>query len=671
LNGERLKPEFLGARSKRCEVRVALEEGWNCFCGHVEFLTQAEFYDGVFGWPREAGLVLAAGPEGGEVGRFRLSPLVKPEEVGMWLDQGRPVEREGWVRCMGNPDRLTPARVMAWRRLKGTVLRDRIYGPGVDGEAAAGGHLWVFDFSEEFVGHVALDVEGPAGMVVDLAYDEWLRPDGLVDLYRTNPFVNTAERFILRGGRQTVRTLNVRGGRFLQVAVTPPDGAARMEGRARLHGVWVDEVRSLSRGEATFGCGDEELERIWEASVQTVVASAEDGYSDSPWRERGTYVGDFGVNQAIHQLFCADFSVPRRGLRVFAQAQLENGQIPAVAPAHHRKPHEDFTLIWILALHDHWSLTGDVGVVEELWPAVERVWGSKAWVTGPEGLWSSETHNLFVDWGIELAERGGWANAVINAFRVAALDRSAELAAVTGRERRAGELRMEAELVRRAFSRVLWREDERRFAAFVNEQGQRAESTAIHGNALAWAFGIGSAAQREQVQQYVLARLERNFDLGLERGLFGGHLELYFWSYVLPVLAEQGFHQAAVRWIRQHWGYATEDGFGTLPECFCRKNSGEGSKCHSWSGFPAVFLTRYLLGLRQARRGDPNEWVLDPLPVEGLDWAEGCQPHADGMIRVAWERTLDGRIEARVEAPESVRVRVLAGRARVPTVASV
>lgn len=661
LNGQRLNPEFRGTQSKRCQVKITLNSGWNCLCGAVEFLTQAEFYDGLFGVPRKAEIVVASEPSHKARGRFRLSPLIPATALNDWLRQGHPVEREGWNACSGDPDRLTPARVMAWRRVGPSAQRNLPYPDGCKGVVSPEGYLWVFRFPEEFVGHVTLDLEGPSGAVVDVAYDEWLREDGLVDIYRTNPFVNTAERFILRGGRQTVRTLNVRGGRFLQVVVSPAAGASTLGEEARLHAATVTDVRSLKRAESCFHCGDTGLEKIWDASVQTLVASAEDGYSDSPWRERGTYIGDFCVNQGIHHLLSSDLRMARRGLRLFAQAQLPNGQLAPVVPAHHRKPHEDFTLIWMLALFDHWALTGDIALVEELWPTVERIWASDQWLEETECLWSTNQHNLFIDWGVNIAERTGYANAVINAFRVGALDRSAALASVIGRAEQATRFQEEAERVRSAYARLLWMEKEGRYGAFIDEQGQIAESAAVHANLLAWVFQIGTEVQRERVRDYLFKRLDQNFDLGLSQGQFGGQIELYFWSFLLPALAERGFQNEAIRWVRQHWGYVTEDGFGTLPECFCRKNVGVGSRCHSWSGYPAVFMSRYLLGLRQARPGTTREWVLDPLSIEGINQASGVQPVADGVIRVGWTRRADGRLEATVEAPPSVTVSVRQG----------
>lgn len=655
FNTEKLSPAFNGTRSKRSQVRIDLQEGFNCLCGHLQFLTPAEFYDGVFGLPRTAGLKLVSAPAHHAGGRFRLSPLVREVEVPEWIKDGQPVDRAGWLTCGGIPERLTPARVMAWRRVAEKADRDLSLPREGESFADPAGHLWVFRFPEEYVGHIVVEVEGSPGSLVDVAYDEWLREDGLVDLYRTNPFVNTVERFILRGGRQTLRTLNVRGGRFLQVAMVPGHGKVRLGQPSRLLDVRVEDVRSLERGQSGLWVGDAQLEAIWEGCVRTLIGSAEDGYSDSPWRERGTYIGDLYVNQLVHHLLSADLSLARRSLRLFAEAQLPSGQLPAVAPAHHRVPHEDYTLIWLLALYDHWALTGNQGLVKEMWGAVERIWSSPVWQSNEEGLWSGDDLNQFVDWGVIPDERLGQANAILNALRIAALERCATLAEIIGHTARADAFRQEAQHVRSAFARVLWLEDEGRYAASLAE-GEKGRSIGLHGNLLAWAFRIGTDEQLERLRRYLFRRLEKNLVHGLAAGQFSGYAELYFWSFLLPALAERGYQAEAVGWIRQHWGFALDADLGTMPECFCQKDQGNGTKCHSWSGFPAVFLHRYLLGLRQLRPGDPNTWILDPLPVPGFDRAEGVQAHASGWIRVAWERKPDGQLMTKIEVPASVCV---------------
>jgi hypothetical protein len=665
LNGAALDCAGWPGRGQRTEKTVRLRAGWNRLSGHLEFLTQSEFWDAVFGLPAGAGLRVAARPADGVAAKFLLAgERVPKERLGEWLGaDGTPVEREGWRENAGEAAALTPARVMAWQNVdESTVRRDRPYAEvaGELGLAARRGSVWVLDFGREVLGHLELEIEGPAGRVVDVGYDEWQQPNGLIDLYRTNPYVNTVERYVLRGGRQVITGLNPRGGRFVQVVVYPETGDDT--GAARLLGLAVRETKTLSPGEAAFAAGgDAELAAIWRAGVDTLIGSTEDAYSDSPWRERGTYIGDFTVNQQVQRLVTADLRVARRALRVFAQAQLENGQLPMVAPAFHRKAHEDFSLIWVLGVWEHWAMTGDETVVAEVWPAIERLWKSPAWRPGADGLWAGEGLALFIDWGVVMAERGGQANGVLNAFRILALEKAAALAGVLGKTDRSRELAAEAGRVREAFARVFWREEAGCYAAYVDANGRKAESTAAHANVLAWVLRIGTEERQARVEAWLWRFLAGNFELGNAGGQWAGHIELYFFRFLLAEMAERGLGKRALGLVRRHWGPLVADRFGTLPECFCRFEKSVGSRCHSWSAHASVWLTQWVLGLRQETPGDADRWVLAPALIEGIERAEGVIPHARGLIRVRWERGKDGRLETSVEAPDGVKVACRAG----------
>lgn len=653
LNGKEITPPAWTGRGMRHPVRMDLMEGDNELCGWVGLLASTDGWDAVIGIPRIAGL------EMGEEG-FRISPLIGDHELAAWLVDGRAVQSAAWGQETGDGERLTPARRMAWLRMdERAASRDLKASDAPVFLAGPSGHVWSFDMGTEFVGHVEVEVEGAEGQVLDIGFDDWRGPDGRIDLYRTNPFVHSAERYILRGGRQRILGLNPRGGRFIEAVIHPAPGGER----ARLLALRIRDTRTLAKGKASFSAdGDPRLQRIWNASVETLIGSTEDAYSDSPWRERGTYIGDFSVNQLIHPLVSAEMRIPKRALRVFAQAQREDGQLPAVAPAHHRQPHEDFTLIWLIALWEHWALTGDYGVVHELWPTVERIWRSPTWKADGDGLWAGEGTNVFLDWGVIKAERGGTANATLNAFRIAALEKSADLAARMGLRDRAEEWTAEAHRLREVFARVFWMDTEKRYAAYRGADGTLAQTPAMHANALAWAFEIGSEDQVDEVERYLFALLDTNFERGNATGQWGGHLELYFFRFVLEPMAERGHGARALDLIRRHWMPLLDGGYTTLPECFCRLHEGTGSRCHSWSAHPAAWLTRWVLGLRQAEPGRTDRWIVDPLVLAGIVGAKGNMPHAAGQIEVQW-RYEAGTLRASIVAPPGVEVR--AGRAEV------
>ena len=172
---------------------------------------------------------------------------------------------------------------------------------------------------------------------------------------------------------------------------------------------------------------------------------------------------------------------------------------PPCAPSWLRRPHEDFTLIWILSLRDFWAATGETELIESLWPTLLNIWKSPAW--GPEeaGLWGTAGKHLFIDWGVLRQERGGRANAVLNLLRFGALKASAELAGALDLEPAAEAFRLQAARVEAAILDLLWIEEQGRLAPFLGGL-----SPGLHANILALAFEAGSPSQR----QGILAHLE-------------------------------------------------------------------------------------------------------------------------------------------------------------------
>ena len=657
LNGTALETVPHPILGNRHDATLNLKTGWNHLTGVVEFLTAAEFWSFLIGLPKAAHLELRARADELETAAFMLSPLVSRNAIDLtWSTDPCSLPPEGWRQVVGDPLLVCPARLTAWDRPLGGAIHDRSYADLASvADIRGAGHVWVFKFKGGALGHVTLDLDAPAGTVVDVGFDDWLRPDGLIDLYRSNPFINSVERVILKGGRQQVQLFHSRGGTFIQVTVRLPVTGAH-PGKARLHGVAVLQTKTIPVVLGDFHASDSAFDAIWRAAVETLSASTEDSYADSPWRERGTYLGDSYVNMLLHPLLHHDLTLARRVVRLFAQTVTVDGQMLGAVPSCLAFSHEDFTLIWVLLLHTYWSVTGDKALVEELWPAVQSVLAGRKFAVHSSGLWNADRCRQFIDWGVVKEEREGAANAVLNAFRIGALDGAAELAKVIDRDDDGVLLHSEGQALRQAYSETLWLQDTGRFAAGLAPDGPM-RSTAFHANILAYLFRIGTLEQQEQVERYVIGRAKVNYELGLAGGGGAGHAELYFLAYLLPALGEHGQFDLGESLIKEHLGTIIKTGYSTLPECFSTPSRRNGSWCHSWSGYPAVYLTRYMLGLRQTTKGNPDHFILQPLVSGHITQASGRVPHAKGLINVAWTRTGAGLV-FKVDAPEGVVLEV-------------
>ena len=643
LNGQPVTINYPDRLGNHGECLIELQEGWNFLAGRLEALLDHWSY--LLGLPRESGATLHASPDPACVETFALSGLLPVKSIlpcpATPSDYTIP---EDWNSAVSDLHRITPARLVAWESPSAeSIGRDLPYNR-LDEVATHSAHsaVWAFDFGDEYYGHPVLEVEAPAGSLLDVAYDDWKRADGCVNLYQSNPFTDAADRFFLQGGRQRIEVLNPRGGIFLQAVLRIPEGSPPVT--LALHDVAIRRRTTLNSCEGSFASGDDVLDWAWRTSVHTLQCSTDEAYADCPWRERGSYIGDSLVNFHLHRLITSELSVARHTFQNFGLAQLPNGQLACCAPSWLTRPHEDFSLIWIQAVRDFWAYTGDAGFAADQWPVIQRILASPSWETDESGLWNTTGMRCFIDWGVLASEREGAGNAVINIFRIEALRATAELASVLGHASDAIRYTAEAKQTAAALIDHLWFETEGRFNACIG-----ADTPAIHANILALRYGIGPA---DRILSYLEPRLRANFQHGSQGPHFSGYFELYFFYYLLPALAHHNRVELAETLIHEHYGFIKSLGYPTLPEHFNSAAKGQGSCCHSWSGAPAIFATEHILGLRLATPGHPDHWLLDPV-ASSHPQAEGSLPHPRGQIRVFWQRQGD-RIAAQASLPPEV-----------------
>jgi hypothetical protein len=629
--------------------RLCLNEGWNYLTGLFEVLE--EQWDFLFGISAGVGLRIATQPEEGAPCAFMRSTVGEKERIQSERDSKAPEDWcPSWQVESGLCDAITPSRRMAWLR-SASPRRDvhlKSDGSSFPLRVEAPYTLISFDFEALYFGQLELRIKAPRGTVIDVAYDDWQREDGCVGLYQSNPFVHSADRYIAAGGGETILGLNPRGGRYLQLVIEMPADAAP-GAVVTVEQVSILRHTILENGTASFQCGIEIIDWAWETSRRTLVSSANETYNDCPWRERGCYLDDTWISMQIQACLSGDLSVAKRCLELFAQAQSANGQFPACVPASLEQEYADFSLIWVLALHDYWRFTGDLEFVRQNSTAIVKLITSLSWNYSRDGLLDGHEVDLFVDWGIPKSERKGAGNTVLNIYFYAALKAAFRLLEAAGSFHKSllrfigGEL----DRMRRVICEKLWIAGEGRFAASLEESG-----LALHANVLALQHDLG---HKNQVLDYLRPHLKANFRAATTQELHTGYLELAYFSKLLPSLAESGECALAEHLIKQHYGYVMENGFLTLPETMNAARTKQGSSCHSWSGSVLCYASRYILGLRPANVGAPDQMCFHPLTSSEIAGARGVVAHPLGDVEIVWERRAD-TIFAEIRAPKDLRI---------------
>ena len=189
LNDVPLEIRYTGRLGNHGESTVELREGWNFLGGNYEILTDQWSF--LVGLPIESGATLHARPDLFCEESFAFSgPLAARETPSYPASTKSYFQPHGWTAVSSDLNAVTPARMTAWDTpVETKVVRDQPYKDLSKYKTqAAHTAIWAFDFGDEYYGQPYLDVEAPVGTTLDVAYDDWSRADGCVNLYNSNPF---------------------------------------------------------------------------------------------------------------------------------------------------------------------------------------------------------------------------------------------------------------------------------------------------------------------------------------------------------------------------------------------------------------------------------------------------------------------------------------------------
>lgn len=489
------------------------------------------------------------------------------------------------------------------------------------------GAYLILDFERAVCGGLELDVEGPAGTIVDIAYDETVL-DRRVNPRAVNPngsVYRFADRYVLREGRQQISgRLHDRGFRLAQLVFR------RFPGTVTIHGVAAEDRVYPVPLEGRFECDDPYLNRLWEKSVATIRACSMDLFVDCPWREQTLWLDDYFQENLFYFTITADARFPARNLRVSADGVLSTGQFPGRYPSSRELLLPVTSANWVMVLSDYYHRTGDLELVTELIPYVDGVIGLYESWQDPDSLVAdrSDMWNL-IDWGYEISgvQLGG-KTAPLNMTIAATCKLASNLHAALGHADRATQLSARAREIVAALEQTLWDDDARRFRdCTAPGDGRQTASQIPH--ALAVYYDLLDHDKREAALDVLTATdvVEAEYSYQL---------------FVLEALARCGRPDHALSIIRERWRNMVESDSPTLWEVEDGKSAmtGCGSLCHGFSCAPLVFMQAVILGVRPMQPGFV-EFAVAPQQL-GLQHAKGAVPTPHGLIHMEWTARASG-----------------------------
>lgn len=491
----------------------------------------------------------------------------------------------------------------------------------------------IYDFGKEIDGFGWIDVEGNSGAIVDLVYGELLTA-GRVQAMRQG--THSADRYILREGRQRHQVYDWKGFRYLQLTfrnLTRP---------LTLHGVGATFCTYPVEHLGKFQSSDSRLNAIWETGAYTQQLCMHDRLMDCPWREQAQWLGDGRIQLLVIQNAFGDPRIQRKFLEDFAHSQRENGIIPGVSCCLNESLDiVDYALWWMVALHDVAISEDNPEWVREMLPYGEKLMAFFEPYVNGDGLIEHMPGWILIDWA-PLGRAG--CIAPLNAIYYEALRCAERLNQWAGLPREADRHRLAAERIEQSFHRVFWSEEAGFYRDCVADNDPVATArTSQHTQAMAVVSGLSRVDNRD-----LLGRTLQDKSLAQAAPFFS--------FYLLEALGSVGMAAEALDFIRNKWGAMIEAGATTFwEEWQYQATYRDGfwaarprSLCHAWSAAPTAWLSRYLLGIRQETPDGPLLFAPNPC---GLAVIEGSVPTRYGVIAVAWSCE-GGSFQAELTMPE-------------------
>lgn len=525
---------------------------------------------------------------------------------------------------------------------------------------------WMVDAGVDLAGWVRLKVHGLArGDVVSIRYDERIRPDGhptervprvkgrlwpdharVIDCYvKSTPSDDVLpggafqmDRFVATGNAEDTYEPRFTYNGFRYVWVRG------VKGELTAADVEVCEVQTDFSSVASFRCSDSVFNRLMAMAERAYRSNFTTGIpTDCPQREKNGWCGDALLASEYAQYQFDNTAAYRNVMRVWADAQREDGALPGIVPTSHwgysgawkgrgYGPHACGIvayLPWMLYVYQDDATT--FGTVYE---TVFRYLDYVRTDVGEDGLVLQGLR----DW---MAPRSDTPAAFLATSAYCGMLRIARrMAEVRGDAVRVAAMSEEYARTRTAFNCAFYRGNG------IYDRGQQTAQ------AIAITYGLAETSEIPQVSERLVERVKKD-GIRINYGVFGS-------KHVLRALSESGRTDLAYAMLvsRQEPSPVAswlEKGATSLWEDWT-----EGfSRNHVMFGDFACWAYQYLAGIRLPEGSesvpavpDPQvrgfrEVVIDPQIIDALDFVEATVRG----YRVSWRRNGDD-VTLRVVVPQ-------------------
>jgi hypothetical protein len=495
-------------------------------------------------------------------------------------------------------------------------------------ESGAKSWFLLFDFGEVINGMPQLDIQGKAGIEVEIITAPFILDKQFTHITVDSEF---RDKIILSGERDQWESTYFKPTRYLGIRV-------KNNAVLRIHSAGIHQIKYPFEMRGKMSSEDAPwINNYFEASAKTINVCTTDAFTDN-YRERRQYA-QTGYYAALGNYYTfGDKELQRRCLIQIAQEQLANGIMPAYAPL----ANDDFMIIldsncfWLRGLRNYFMYSGDELTVRELLPAAQKLIDFLHSFTSelyfienpPFAYWLDHTQN----------DRRG-TNLCLNGHYLGALTDYTEILHFLGIEDK--ELNFQIEAAALSYTHF-WDEEKQLYVDAISDNCP-SELFSEHGNAMALSKNNVWKEEAELAAKQILINEKHNF-IKRESGIT---MVTPAMSYSLHKgLCNYGYVKESFEMFRTRFDKMLEENTNqTLWEEWWLNGTGRTGKfqggrtrsdAQTESAFPPALFAEFIVGITPVKPG-LKEWKLQNID-SGVQQISATIPSGKRNIEIEWNR---------------------------------
>ncbi len=442
------------------------------------------------------------------------------------------------------------------------------------------------------------------------------------------------------GGERKFTTLSYRAFRYVQLDITTGSEPLTIN---KL-GSWFTGYPFVKKG--TFNASDPDLKKVFDIGWHTERLCSYETYMDCPYWERLQYIGDTRIQALVSYYVSGDDRLARNAISQFEWSMTYDGLTGSRYPSALPQYIPNYSLVWVLMIHDYMMYRNDPEFVKSFLPGIKRVLGHFKQYLTQDNMMQMQPYWDFIDHTYntkKVVEASHFKKLTTNSlFYSYTLSRAADIFGYFNENGEAREYAILSQRIKESVKKQCWDASSEMYADTPDKN-----SFSMHSNIMAVLCGMMAKDDQEKL----LRRIVSN------RGIT--QTTLYFDFYLARAMSQAGAGGLYYDMLSK-WKDLLNQGLTTFPEGVSR------SDCHAWSASPDFEMAATLAGVEPQAPGFKRVIVRPQL--EKLTSVEAQVPHWAGEIRVVFEKK-GKSLSGSVKLPPGINGRLEWGEKSVELVA--